>query len=130
MTNSKVKVKAPTKQQLQEQLRQMQAKLAYSQIPHLAEPQTQPSIQPLLQNALISQQEQASQLSQITPPETAKTSFTPSMVETLLQLRYELFQAVFQRCSSNAQRTVIWEKLTLRFCVITGQKVDSSIVLI
>ncbi|CAK4746154.1 unnamed protein product [Aphanomyces euteiches] len=52
-------------------------------------------------------------------------TYTPHMVAALLEIRYGFLGDAFRKSTSNAQRAILWEKLTLRFNIATQQCVES-----
>ncbi|KAG9399982.1 hypothetical protein AC1031_010902 [Aphanomyces cochlioides] len=55
----------------------------------------------------------------------SSVSYTSQMVAALLEIRYGFLGDAFRKSTSNAQRAILWEKLTLRFNIATQQSVES-----
>ncbi|KAG9409282.1 hypothetical protein AC1031_019533 [Aphanomyces cochlioides] len=101
------KGKPPTKKELQVKLEEMQ-----TQLHSLARGTACMSMAGLIVGA---------------PSAESKSSvtYTSQMVAALLEIRYGFLGDAFRKSTSNAQRAILWEKLTLRFNIATQQSVES-----
>ncbi|KAG9409020.1 hypothetical protein AC1031_019281 [Aphanomyces cochlioides] len=101
--------KAPTKKELQQQVLIMQAKLDMLYDGGASTGAKEPR-----HTSLCNQDTTAKAASNVV--------YTDHMIRTLLELRWSRFRAAFEKCTSHAQRSVLWEKLTLKFNILAGQK--------
>jgi hypothetical protein len=59
----------------------------------------------------------------------APVCYSNTMVKALLELRFVYFKAQFERHNSSQQLSVLWEKLLLRFNIVTSSSLNNSVTL-
>ncbi|KAH9099029.1 hypothetical protein LEN26_016399 [Aphanomyces euteiches] len=112
MPSSRRQGKTPTKQELQDQVTSMQAKInSLCDGGALSVP-----VEPALSNSMAHNASSKAGTNVV---------YTDEMVRTLLELRWSFFRARIQQCTSHAQRSVLWEKLTLKFNILVDKKIGS-----
>ncbi|KAH9098031.1 hypothetical protein LEN26_016782 [Aphanomyces euteiches] len=114
------KGKGPSKRELQDQLEAVQAQLAVlSELSNIVDSTAKPST---IRDTV------ATQPSTKETPQASDTNqnvqYTTSMVEILLELRYDTFGSKFLGTTSSSQRRVLWEKLRLKFNIIAQQNIS------